>query len=313
MKYLKTIVSILSLLVLFACKHDNIEGLLGPDLKQSGLLCPEDDFKINPANELPENIDFLVAPLTEDLLLTEQAQWEYGFIGTNGARFSATGFGDKAEVNWAGNTTTPFLFKAGDTVRSYYKVTCLDTIFDKKIKVLSAKTYDHTLISDFDGQGLGEKWTNVTSQLDNVDTLSIAPVPQKDNFLRLNATFQDRGSFLGQAQTKLKTDLGIAGTAEEVYINALIKGSPNTTFEFRVFQSTTDQYTISRPIDWEGWKLVSIKYSDFGDLIPARLGKIPSTINTVRVVVRYTDGNTQPDYTVDLDFLSFTTGKPLEL
>lgn len=298
---------------LISCKHDNIEDLLGPDLNESGLLCPQDGFEIRPANDLPSSLNFTSDVLTETLLLTEPAKWEYGFIGSNGARFSESGFGDEALVNWSGNTSTSFLFKEGDSVQSYYKVPCLDTIFGERIKIDAPKIYDHFLVSDFEGNGIGTPWVNVAGQLDFTDSVSTGAVPQGDSFIRLVGSFQDRGSFLGQAQVKLKNLFGLSVPADSLYLNALVKGSPNSAFEFRILQVSGDVFTVTFPVTWEGWRLVSVRYSDMLEFNPPRVGANTSFINEVRCVVRYADGDTDPDYTIDLDFMSFSIGKPLEL
>lgn len=296
-----------------SCEHDNIEDLLGPDLDESGLLCPPDDFFVIEPDALPGEINFNTGGISVDIELSGRVNWEYSFTGTNGARFVQTGFGNVIEVNWTGNTSTSTLFKAGDVVTLAYKIACREEQIVQDFDIIEAKVYDHILIDDFEGNGIGSggwgSFDNATFDLNG----SVLGAPQGENYLALTCDFSNRASFLGQIGTRWNTPSGITASTQDLWFNALVNVPPNATIEFRLAESGGDRYSYFIPENISGWQFLSVPYSEFAENLTGDGSKNPTTIEVLRVVIRSTDGLEGLDYQANVDFISFTEGGPLEL
>lgn len=117
---------------------------------------------------------------------------------------------------------------------------------------------------------------------------------------------------------------------EAVYFNCLIYGVPNTNPSIVLFQfkedensngsftaASEDEYDYQINVDWVGWKLISIKYSDFKYLIngspatPKGNGiQNPNKLSKISML-HLADPNNGFAST-KIDMLIFTDNKPLE-
>lgn len=305
-------ISILAILGV-SCEHDNIEDLLGPDLAESGLLCPSDDFSVVEPDFYPDAINFNTGGIEVNLQLSEPVNWEYSFTGTNGAKFIKTGFGDVIPVNWTGNTSTSTLFKAGDVATLAYKVACKEEQIVKGFNLLEAKMYDHILIDDFEGNGIGSgRWSSFDNAALDLNA-TVLGAPQGERYLALNASFSNRASFLGQIGTRWSTPSGVTASTSDLWFNVLVNVPPNATIEFRLAETGGDRYSYFIPEGLSGWQFLSVPYSEFAENLTGDGSRNPSTIEVLRVVIRSTDELEGMDYKANVDFISFTEGGPLEL
>lgn len=299
---------------LLSCEHDNIENLLGPDLDQSGLLCVPDGFEIKFGRSETKTIDFKTSPaISEEYDLSNKVTWEYGVIGTNGAVYTGNGFGDKLLFNWDGSTRTGFFFKKGDTVKSYFLFNCLDTIWGDKYVIEETKVYEQTLLSDFDGNGILTSWNNASNQLKLVNSVANdSAAAQGEKYLLLIGQDFGLGSYLGQVIAgPSPRDFDLSEPADKVFLNAMVRGSANASVEFRLYEGDGDRYEIVVPVTWKGWKLVSIPYSDFIAFTDKdEDGQTPDDITQFRITVRSDDPD--PEVILNIDYISFTQGKPLQ-
>jgi hypothetical protein len=310
---IKNTLILIAMFSLWACKHDNIENLLGPDLKTSGLLCAAPNFSIQDPENGPSNVDFALTNLSFEAQMSEELGWNYGLKGTNGAEYVAKGDGKKIVVNWDGSTDNNIFFNSGDSVRLFYLVNCLDTLwYNKKILLKGKKNLKDFLLADFDGAGAIPNWNNASGDLDSLNLAKTGGAPQKSKFMRLVSKVTKTGSYKGQASIPSKNldqVLGLSAAPDQLYINALVKGTPNAIVEFRVYEKDGDFYFSQVPVTWVGWRLISLPYSKFTDSIN-KFGKDTKQINEFRLALRGTDNNV---VRADLDYITFTQNSPLDL
>lgn len=296
-----------------ACKHDNIENLLGPDLDQSGLLCVPDDFEYTePAIINDSTINFLISSLDYSVDLNYEVTWEFGVVGSDGSKFKKTGFGDLIPVLWEGKTSNAIPFEKNDTVNVYYLFNCKDTIWASQLTIAEGRDYDAVVVDDFDLGGPVSSWANANGQLAELNiSASDSGAAQGNNYLRLIGVDLGLGSYLGQAMASpTVVDFGLTTSAEALYLNSIVRATPNTVLEFRIYENDGDWFSYEQSVDWSGWQAVSIRYDEFSPKVSSD-GPEPNEIKQVRITLRSLDpasGNT-----ANIDFITFSQGSPLEL
>ena len=310
------IITILSFL-LGSCEHDNIENLLGPDLEGTGLLCPPDDFEIDIESTNTKKVNLATEVYSVEYKMNSKVTWELGVIGSNTAFYSQNGFGTEINATWDGSTTNNIFFKQGDTVRTYVLFNCLDTLWTNKLVIETTKVYDVIMISDFDGQGSVSAWSNASNDLKLINSRASdsLPVAQGDRYLLMLGADIGKGSYLGQViSSPNPINYGLTASPDQLYFNALVRGSKNAQIEFRIYDGAGDTdefYLVLIPVTWDGWQLLSIPYSDF---IPGgskeNFDRDTREISHVRVTMR--SDNPEPSVTLNVDFMCFTEGKPLQ-
>ena len=314
MKQVLNYTAFLSMMIaIVACKHDNIENLLGPDLNKSGLLCVPDDFTYSePAIINDSSINFLIAKVDYSVELNHEVTWEFGVIGSGGSQYRKTGFGNVMSIFWEGNTSNAIPFENDDTVNIYYLFNCMDTIWASQLTVENGRNYDAVVVDDFDLGGPVSSWANANGQLAELNiSASDSGAAQGNNYLRLIGEDLGLGSYLGQAMASPTViDFGLTTTAEALYLNSIVRATPNTVLEYRIYENDGDWFSYEKTVDWSGWQTVSIRYDEFSPKVSSD-GPEPNEIKQVRITLRSLDP--EKGNVANIDFITFSQGSPLEL
>ena len=283
MKTRNSIALILLVSLFFSCKKTS-ESFEGPDLNDLyGPFQVMENFKCS-----KDSIDFSTGQTAHFTAKTSKmVDWEIHIKGlTSGAEKIITGKSKTIDVSnalWNGSTTNFPMFKIEKCAAKLIFPTEQDTLYDT-IKIIGTKVNQGFLIADFES-GFNTGWTtfiqsgaNMSFQISNS-----APVPQANNYYNMAGTvnwdwliglIEFPSTAYGAAHYPLNTN------PNNVYFNVLVWGEPGITnalllFQFReddnnngIFESNTeDEYDYELPVNWTGWKLISVKYSDLATLV----------------------------------------------
>lgn len=197
---------------------------------------------------------------------------------------------DATNATWNGSASKfPIFTEENCTVQLTIK-DVTDT-FKVSEKIIGTKNINGFVIADFE-TGLKTSWTKFVQTGANMDfqvkTDSLAPEGKK--YLNMAGTVNwdwliGLIDFPASAYGTSKT-FELNTNPNAVYFNCMIYGVPNTNPSLVLFQfkedenadgainaNTDDQYDYQVTVDWEGWKLVSIKYND----IPSLVNGAPAT------------------------------------
>lgn len=308
MKYLVYIA--LGLMMLNAsCKHDNIEPTLGPDITSLGIICPDESFQVNSFTTSANNVDFTVNPITISADFSENVNWEVIIIGDNQAEYKTSGFGKVINADWDGGSSNGILFQSGDSARVKLKIACLDTLDGTSVFITQEKNYTYTIVDDFDGNTSITGWSNASGDLTGLNVAATdSGAAQASAYMYMEGVGVGKGSYLGQAMQQPSTlNFGLTTTSDQLFLNAMVRGTSNSIVEFRVYENDGDWYYYQVPIAWQGWKVVNMRYSDFATG-SGGLDKIPSDIKQIRITLR--SDNPTPSAIANIDFINFTEGGP---
>ena len=241
---------------------------------------------------------------------------------------------DAGNCKWNGSTSKFPVFKA-ENCKAYLTITDVTDTLETTVAIKSPKTIDGYVIADFE-TGLKPGWTSFIQTGADMDFGVKSDVfsPQGEKYLNMAGTVNwdwliGLVDFPASAYGTAKT-FPLSTNPDAVYFNCLVYGQPNTNSTLILFQfredengdgnfnaNSDDQYDLQVNVDWEGWKLISIKYSDLTSLEngnptipkgnaahnPDKLWKI-SMLHLANPNLGFASSK--------LDMIAFTTSKPLE-
>lgn len=214
--------------------------------------------------------------------MTKTSDWKITITGqTSGAIKIITGTSKAIEINdalWDGSTTLFPIFKA--------EMCDVELTFDGEvdtltgtIKILAPKINSGYLITDFES-GFDPGWSSFIQSGANMDFQihTDATAPQGGSYFNM-AGEVNWDWLIGLVNFKASADgyvtYPLGTNPNNVYFNAMIYGEPGLPNSLIIFQfqedengdgtynaTSDDEYAIEIPIDWEGWKLVTLKYND---------------------------------------------------
>lgn len=190
---------------------------------------------------------------------------------------------DASNATWDGSTTIFPMFKAEPcSVRLY--IDGVSDTFEVQTAIKSTKVNQGLIIADFEN-GFNPAWTRFVQSGANMDfnVKSDSLSPQAGKYLKMAGTvawdwliglIDFPATAYGGGNT-----FSLSSNPDNVYFNCLIYGVPNTNESLVLFQfkedengdgiynsNTDDQYDLQVTVNWEGWKLVSIRYRDLTSL-----------------------------------------------
>jgi len=278
-------------------------------------------------------------------------KWKISIHGlTTSASREITGFSNLIDSNiivWNGGPSqVPFFSEEVCAIELTFENE-IDTLRDT-ISIVSAKTYENGIWVENFEDGLPTNGLiyytpdggGMTFSISNDDALlgsSYFKMGGRVNWdwvlgtldLPLNITN------VSQASDDLYINIGILSDLEDVhtgqFINILISEEKDIPFNDNLdnnasdlFESTMEVYKMKVPVDWDGWKIKSFKYSDFEPVSPNNQDIIfnmnPSDISAIRIsclACPSSSGNPicpenfGKDVRTDIDHIIFTVNSSL--
>jgi hypothetical protein len=219
--------------------------------------------------------------------MSKTSNWKIKITGqTSGAVKEITGTSKTIALNdaiWNGSTSQLPMFRNEICAIQLTFVGESDTIVDQ-VKITGVKSNSGYVIADFEN-GLNSGWTSFIQQGANMDfqikTDNFAP--QGDDYLNMAGTV-NWDWLIGLINFKASADgfvtFPLNPNGNNLYFNAMVYGEPGLLNSIVLFQfqedengdgtftaSSDDQYDVEIKVDWVGWKLISIKYSDLVTLV----------------------------------------------
>ena len=235
---------------------------------------------------------------------------------------------------WNGSTTQLPLFGV-ESCTAKLKIKDLQDSFLVNVKIIQPKKLEGFLISDFEN-GLNSKWTKFIQSGANMDfqvkTDSFAPEGKKYLNMAGTVNWDYLIGLVDFPATAYGTNVTfpLSTNSDAEYFNCLIYGVSNTNPSIVLFQfkedensdgsfntSNEDQYDLEIKVDWEGWKFVSVKYTDIVTLVngmpAAAKGNALHNPNKLSKISMLHLANPANGFaSCKLDLVIFTNNKPLE-
>lgn len=332
---MKHIIRIIPLLVILAsCKREgkpyegpSLEDLNGP----FGMVKPFAASKQAADFSKGETITFGAE-------FTKQCDWTITIYGDlSKARKIITGKSRQltpANALWDGTTTLFPAFRT-EPCRAVLKVEGVSDSFTLNLGVNGVRVPQGLVIADFEG-GLNAKWNTFIQSGLNMDfrVKSDNQSVQGQNYLNMAGTVSWDwliGLIDFPASAYGSPTLSLTNIPEDVYFNCLIFGdaTPNPSrvlFQFKeddnnnkIFDaSADDQYDKEIIVNWQGWKMVSFKYSDLIHLVngqpaPNRGNNRHNPNSLVTISMLHLANPSMGAASTKIDYLIFTEKAPLQL
>jgi hypothetical protein len=174
------------------------------------------------------------------------------------------------------------------------------------------------LVNDFDGNGVRaqtNKWIFVGTVDQNAQNAvqNISPAPIDNNFLKLTGKDNLNITWIGGAQSNFGfpgdafDTYGITSTAENTLLQMdMNNNGKNKTYVLFVLQEkngSANDFTHKIPVNWSGWRKLSIPLSRFSDL--NGVGIDPTKVKVIKIhLIDEEDTNNTLEVNVDnLEFL----------
>jgi hypothetical protein len=262
------------------------------------------------------------------------------------AKFSVTGLDSVIDIVWEGNSESTFQFKKGEIVSAVISVFGSDYKDTIDITLLGSKPPRVALlISDYDGGSDIEKgnWWNTFKPKELIgfsDRYNQIQVPQGKNCLHMEGIDVGPDGFLGLTGHNGAFDYksfvadSLPNDPSRLFVNFYLQGNRGSSVEIRMIQTVPkekiefigkdtirsfplsldgDDFSYFVDINWDGWRLISVPYSDFNRTggTNDRPVKKPSDITRTKVVLRAVVNGEKA--MINLDYLALTVDKPLAL
>ena len=317
------------------CPSDNF-SFVSNELKIDVISKSSGNFENSPIANVSNTINLDGEGLHIHAKLSETVKWELEIKLEDGSVSKLyNDESDTVSIYWYGNGDEKKIFSAGKAEVTF-RILCIEDV-NYSITLLNDPTFRnlHTsygiLIRDWDKNGTfpigtlgspdfpwkgpdGFAWINPSTfdlKYENSD-----PSPMGGYYLSLysnipenwyhGATGLDKNNNFSDEIEKLPTL-----DAEELYFNFYAKGDQtygNTSLELVYEDISKNKYIWTQHVNWEGWKLISVKFSDF------KAGTTPMQTLIDAKYLAFQLG-TQPikdsEAQYDLDFVLITVGAPL--
>ncbi|MEK0420418.1 MAG: hypothetical protein EBV15_00225 [Bacteroidetes bacterium] len=332
---MKSILSIFIGIVLFtSCKRDNNQ-FEGPSLQD--LNGPFGMVK--PFTASKTAVDFSKGEIvTFAAEFTKQCNWTITIYGDlSKARKIITGKSRQIDaVNgiWNGTTTVLPAFRT-EPCRAVLKIDGVTDSFTLNIGINGLRIPQGLMIADFEA-GLSPKWNTFIQSGANMDfKVKSDAFSVKGNYLNMAGTVTWDwliGLIDFPASAYGANTFTVSNIPEDVYFNCLIYGDPNVAnpsrvlFQFKeddnsnnVFDvAADDQFDKEIIVNWQGWKLVSFKYSDLIHLVngqpaPNNGNNRHNPNRVVTISMLHLANPSMGAGSTKIDYLIFTEKTPLEL
>lgn len=276
--------------------------------------------------------------VTFSATFNKAVNWQINIVGkTSKSLKTISGEGRTINVTnalWNGSTTKFPIFRIEECVANLTIKDIPDT-FSLNLNIIKPKKKEGLIIADFE-TGINSAWTKYVQSGANMDfnVKADSLAPEGAKYLKMAGTvnwdyliglIDFPASAYGGAPT-----LPLESNPESVFFNCMIYGVPNTNQSIVLFQfkedenadgtfnaNNEDEYDYEVKVDWEGWKLVTIKYSDISTMVngapatpkgnglhnPNKIGKI-----SMLHLANPNDGFASSK----IDFIIFTSSKSLE-
>ncbi len=321
-----TLILLAVVLFAFSCRKEEAGNFDGPDLTDV-----YGEFKVLTVLTASDTVvDFSAGQSVHfNCELTKLSDWKLTITGlTSGAQKIIMGASrtlDETTALWDGSTTEFPVFREEECAVQLTFDGEVDTL-TSSVTITGRKVNKGFVVADFE-TGWNNGWFTFIQSGANMDfsIKSDSISPEFDHYYNMQGEVNWDwlvGLIDFKASAYGEDVLPLSSNGDNLYFNALVygeKGLPNSLVLFRFdeddnedgyfTETAEDQYSYEVAVDWEGWKLISIKYSDM--LGSGNGGDIhnPNKLNKVSVLHL---ANPESGFAKSgLDLMIFTENGPL--
>ena len=270
---------LLLLTVLFSCRKDEIDIFEGPDLNDV-----YGEFTVITSLESSQpNVDFADGQTVYFTCeMSKVIDWQLTITGqTSGAEKLISGTSKYVDTNtstWDGSTTNFPMFKS-EVCNVMLTFNGESDTLNTSVTVDLPKVNEGFVIADFE-TGWNSGWTTFIQSGAGMDfnIKTDASAPNENSYYNMQGLV-DWDWLTGlvdfNATAYGSTTIPLSDNGDNLYFNAIVYGDPglpNSRVLFRFDEdenedgsfnvSNEDQFGYEIIIQWEGWKLITVKYSD---------------------------------------------------
>ena len=318
---------LLLLTVLFSCRKDEIDIFEGPDLNDV-----YGEFTVITSLESSQpNVDFADGQTVYFTCeLSKVIDWQLTITGqTSGAEklFSGTNkYVDTNTSTWDGSTTNFPMFKS-EVCNVMLTFNGESDTLNTSVTVDLPKVNEGFVIADFE-TGWNSGWTTFIQSGAGMDfnIKTDASAPNENSYYNMQGLV-DWDWLTGlvdfNATAYGSTTIPLSDNGDNLYFNAIVYGDPglpNSRVLFRFDEdenedgsfnvSNEDQFGYEIIIQWEGWKLITVKYSDMVGSGGGGNIHNPDKLNKVSVLHLADPASGMAKS--GIDYLIFTENAPLQ-
>ena len=337
-KIYKYFIALTSIVFFISC-GDKLEDI-GPRIcPPSDFSFSSDDLKLHVVNRNNEtNIESVSNTLdleSEGLHITadfgSSVQWSLTLTNAKGQEKKYSEESDKIDIYWYGQPSklldNKMCFDEGDVTISL-SITCMDKI-TKTFTLIGEQKFNNLnskfglLLRDWDKNGIfpvngnsytgADGWKGGAADANQFDFeyYDTDPSPAGGKYVYFHAVMDAPSWYLGACDFAINglQDSLSTGNVDSLYLNIFVKSDPdlpNAGAEIGL-GTASKTYLRTEAINWEGWKFLSYKFSEFE--------KGSSSLETTKLMKVVLQLGAQPEeateLTVQYDFVMITYGAPL--
>jgi hypothetical protein len=318
---------LLLLTVLFSCRKDEIDIFEGPDLNDV-----YGEFTVITSLESSQpNVDFADGQTVYFTCeMSKVIDWQLTITGqTSGAEKLISGTSKYVDTNtstWDGSTTNFPMFKS-EVCNVMLTFNGESDTLNTSVTVDLPKVNEGFVIADFE-TGWNSGWTTFIQSGAGMDfnIKTDASAPNENSYYNMQGLV-DWDWLTGlvdfNATAYGSTTIPLSDNGDNLYFNAIVYGDPglpNSRVLFRFDEdenedgsfnvSNEDQFGYEIIIQWEGWKLITVKYSDMVGSGGGGNIHNPDKLNKVSVLHLADPASGMAKS--GIDYLIFTENAPLQ-
>ncbi len=279
---------VIPLLLFFsACQKEEKKDFIGPEYKaaSSGFnLVSNFSLNLSNVNFATGDQQFFKAQFNESVT------WTIELKGlTSQAVKTITGLSDRVDESnslWLGTHDDLMFFQSGEEVEATLSILGFNDSYKLNFKITSARVYPggKEMGSGFEGwvKNSSEWW--YSPYFDKSDSifggLVTAPKLEGKYAFKLEGKDVSNDYYIGAVRRKLPTNF-LTSAHSDFYVNVYVYGDGNSNSELKIGlkhdtytqnangtpdgydDKTDDSYEHAIPLNFKGWKLISVKYSSF--------------------------------------------------
>ena len=318
---------LLLLTILFSCRKDEIDIFEGPDLNDV-----YGEFTVITSLESSQpNVDFANGQTVYFTCeMSKVIDWQLTITGqTSGAEKLISGTSKYVDTNtstWDGSTTNFPMFKS-EVCNVMLTFNGESDTLNTSVTVDLPKVNEGFVIADFE-TGWNSGWTTFIQSGAGMDfnIKTDASAPNENSYYNMQGLV-DWDWLTGlvdfNATAYGSTTIPLSDNGDNLYFNAIVYGDPglpNSRVLFRFDEdenedgsfnvSNEDQFGYEIIIQWEGWKLITVKYSDMVGSGGGGNIHNPDKLNKVSVLHLADPASGMAKS--GIDYLIFTENAPLQ-
>jgi hypothetical protein len=266
------------------------------------------------------------SPVSFAAEFNQAKNWRITITGsTSGATKIINGYSQvisSENALWDGSSDMAFFFRA-EPCQAVLSFTGSNITQSINFTISVPKTHPGYLIDDFEAASFGTYLGSYTGTFfdaadqaaSTIDLYTLFPSPQGDKVLRFDCNDVDSSYYVGGVyHNSVASNYGIpAISSDQLYLNLFVYGyaTGNAALSLEINESDGDSWQPAQiAVNWVGWKLVSMKFSQMTNSAGTNVIRESNKINSINISMNSVPAKNNCRALVD--YMIFTEGNPLQ-